>query len=50
MNEHSPHYAQVKAYYDGGYWDTNRVRNAVVKNWITPEEFYEITGEPYESK
>lgn len=48
--EHSKHYDLVKQYYDDGLWDINRVRNAVVKHWITPEEFYEITGEPYESK
>lgn len=29
-------------------WDEEKVRNAVVKGWITPAEFEEITGEPYE--
>lgn len=46
--EHSKKYETVKKYYDGGYWNIARVRNAVVKGWITPEEFYEITGEVYE--
>ncbi len=40
-------FQKVKYYYDNGLWDINRVRNAVVKNWITAEEFEEITGEPY---
>ena len=45
--EHSPKYDLVKSYYDRGLWNITRVRNAVVKGWITPEEFEEITGEPY---
>jgi len=38
---------KVKYYYDNGLWNISRVRNAVVKNWITAEEFEEITGESY---
>ena len=38
----------VKDYYDSGLWSIKKVRNAVVKGWITEEEFMEITGEPYE--
>jgi len=55
MNEHSPKFELVKKYYntfkpDGTrYWSINAVRNAVVKGWITPEEFEEITGQPYEA-
>ena len=45
---HSPKYAKVKKYYDKGIWDIEMVHNAVVKGWITAEEFEEITGEPYE--
>lgn len=45
---HSPKYAKVKAYYDAGLWDKHRVYNAVVKKWITPEEYAEITGETFE--
>lgn len=41
-------YEKVKSYYDRGLWDVSRVRNAVVKGWITPEEFMEITGQAYE--
>lgn len=45
--EHSPKYDKVKNYYDKGYWTIDMVRNAVVKGWITEEEFTEITNEPY---
>lgn len=43
----SKKYATVKNYYDKGLWSIDRVRNAVVKGWITEEEFKEITGEEY---
>ena len=45
---HSPNFNKVKNYYDKGLWNIDRVRNAVVKGWITAEEFKEITGEDYE--
>jgi hypothetical protein len=45
--EHSENYEKVKGYYDRGLWGIAKVRKAVGK-WITPEEFEEITGEPYE--
>lgn len=45
--EHSKHFEKVKGYYDKGLWNVSRVRNAVVKGWITAEEFTEITGEEY---
>ena len=47
--EHSPKYEKVKNYYDKGLWTVGMVRNAVIKGWITPEEFEEITGEPYDN-
>ncbi|MEG2176909.1 MAG: XkdX family protein [Oscillibacter sp.] len=43
----SRHYEKVKNYYDSGLWDKVRVRNAVVKGWITAEEYTAITGEEY---
>lgn len=43
-------FEKVKAYYDNGLWSIERVRNAVVKNWITSEEFEEITGESYNAE
>lgn len=46
--EHSPKFYKVKNYYDKGLWTIEMVRNAVVKGWITEEEFTEITGENYE--
>ncbi len=38
---------KVKNYYDRGLWNKTRVRNAVVKGWITVTEYEEITGIPY---
>lgn len=40
-------YDKVKSYYDKGLWNIVMVRNAVLKEWITSEEFKEITGEDY---
>lgn len=40
-------FGKVKNYYDKGLWDITRVHNAVVKNWITSDEFETITGETY---
>lgn len=37
----------VKDFYDRGLWSKTRVRNAVVKGWITAEEYEMIVGEPY---
>ncbi len=44
---HSKYYKTVKSNYRNGLWDIDRVRNAVEKNWITPAEFKEITGQDY---
>ncbi len=46
----SSKFQKVKYYYDNGLWDIQRVRNAVVKNWITAAEFEEITGESYNAE
>ena len=35
-------------YFDSGLWSIERIRNAVVKGWITAEEYKIITGEDYE--
>ena len=43
----SSKFQKVKYYYDNGLWGIERVRNAVVKSWITKSEFEEITGESY---
>lgn len=44
----SKHFKKVKGYYDSVLWSIERVRNAVVKGWITAEEYKIITGEEYE--
>ena len=46
--EHSKNFGIVKDFYNNNLWDMTRVTNAVIKGWITPEEFREITGEEYE--
>jgi len=38
----------VKRYYTQHLWTIEQVRAAVVKGWITEEEFALITGEDYE--
>lgn len=43
----SKKYKMVKDYYDHGLWSIERVRLAVVKGWITEDEFTEITGDEY---
>lgn len=50
--EHSKNFDKVKNYYNTivngkRLWNEDRVRNAVVKGWITEEEYNEITGEDY---
>ena len=44
----SKHFKKVKGYFDSELWSVERVRNAVLKGWITAEEFKAITGEEYE--
>ena len=43
----SKKFKTVKSFYDRGLWSRERVRNAVIKKWITAEEYKEITGEDY---
>ena len=43
----SKYFNLVKKNYDKGLWSIDRVRDAVVKGWITEEEFLIITGEDY---
>lgn len=49
MNEHSPKFQMIKTYYEDGRWKINRVRMAVKAQWITADEFQEITGQEYEA-
>ena len=37
-------FEKIKKYYQMGVWSEQRVREAVAKNIITPEQFKEITG------
>lgn len=48
VNLMSKKYQTVKQYYDKGLWNATMVRNAVVKGWITSDEYTDITGEDYE--
>ena len=43
----SKKFKTVKNFYDRGLWSQERVRNAVIKSWITADEYKEITGEDY---
>lgn len=45
--EHSKNFEKIKKYYDEGFWNEARVRNAVVKGYITEIEFQEIVGVDY---
>jgi hypothetical protein len=40
-------YDKVKNYYDKDLWNLEMVKNAVVKAWITSDEYKTITGEEY---
>ena len=40
-------FERIKTYYTKGYWPIQWVKNAVVKNVITAEQFKVITGEDY---
>ena len=44
---HSKNYEKVKKFYTMRVWNIERVRNAVVMEWITEAEFTEITGEEF---
>lgn len=46
-NEHSPKFQLVKDYYDTGRWSKKAVHKAVERDWITADEYEEITGEIY---
>ena len=45
---HSKKFEMVKEFYQLRFWSLRMTRNAVVKSWITAEEFKEITGKDYE--
>lgn len=39
---------KVKKWYDSGFWNKQMVRNAVIAEKITENDYFLITGEPYE--
>lgn len=43
----SSKFEKIRKYYRTGKWTIEQVRNAVVHEWITAEEFTIITGEEY---
>ena len=40
-------YEKIKKYYDTGLWSEERVRNIVIKGYITEEEYKDIIGKEY---
>lgn len=46
--EHSLKFEKLKGYYEAGFWSKLQIRHAVIKAWITPYEYSEITGEEYD--
>lgn len=40
-------YEKIKAWYELGVWNEERVRNAVIKGKITADEYTQITGKAY---
>lgn len=44
---HSEKFEKVKYYYDTKRWTLAMIKNAVVKGWITEDEYKEITGFEY---
>lgn len=40
-------YTKIKWWYEAGWWTKKMVKNAVIKKWITAEEYKIITGEDY---
>lgn len=45
--KHSKNFANVRYWYQYNLWNKEKVKNAVVKGWITEDEYLEITGEEY---
>lgn len=41
-------YEKIKMYYDSGLWNEMRVRNMVLKEIITIEEFENIVGKKFD--
>mgnify|MGYP004640271653 CR=1 FL=1 len=46
----SKRYELVKGYYDKRLWTKNMLKNAVVKGWITQDEYKGIVGAAAEAE
>lgn len=44
---HSQNFEQIKKWYELGLWSEKRVKDAVIKKFITEKEYTEITGKEY---
>lgn len=40
-------YEKIKRYYELGFWDERKVRNAVIQAVITKKQYKAITGKTY---
>ena len=40
-------YKKIKWWYESGYWTNGMVKDAVIKEKITADEYNDITGEDY---
>lgn len=45
----SAKYAMVKEFYEKGAWNEVRMKNAVLRGYITEAEFQKITGKAYKA-
>jgi len=41
-------YTYIKGFYEGGLWSKKQVHDVVAAGRITPEQYEEITGDPYD--
>lgn len=41
---------RIAEWYKSGRWTIQRVKDAVMMHVITPEQYEEITGEPYSDR
>lgn len=46
--QHSAMFSMIRDFYEKNLWTITQVKNAVLKEKITPEEYQEITGQSYE--
>lgn len=50
MATRSKNFAKVKAFFDQGVWNEDRVSDAVERSWLTEAEYKEITGKKYSNE